>query len=132
MLVNLSVTIMEITVSVAFIQLEVSVALMQVTVPTANMWMTIFITIMQMVYSAVHYAHDWFCCNYAGNCFCYSHIGKVSSSNFIFLSLTHTFDQINKKKKHLKGILSVVHFNTFLNILPTLRYFEGRNYIQIG
>ena len=28
--------------------------------------------------------------------------------------------------------MSGLHFTTFVNILPKLRYFEGRNYIQIG
>ena len=39
----------------------------------------------------------------------------VSSSNFIFLCLTPTFHSL--------------HFTTFVNILPKLRYFVGRNYI---
>ena len=42
----------------------------------------------------------------------------VSSSNFIFLCLTPTFHSL--------------HFTTFVNILPKLRYFEGRNYISIS
>ena len=55
----------------------------------------------------------------------------VSSSNFIFLSqLTPTFHKIDKKT--FKGIISCLHFTTFVNILPKLRYFVGRNYIQIS
>ena len=76
MLVDLFVTIMQVTGSVAVIQLEVSAAHMQVTVSATNMWVTIFIVIRQMgvsvavtqvVFSAVHYAHGCVCCNYAGN-----------------------------------------------------------------
>ena len=48
MLVDLSVTIMQVTVSVAVMQLEVSEAHIQVTVSATNMWVTIFIVIMQM------------------------------------------------------------------------------------
>ena len=52
---------------------------------------------------------------------------RVSSNNFIFLSLTfHKVDQ-----KIFKCIISGLHFTTFVNILPKLRYFEGRNYIEI-
>ena len=39
----------------------------------------------------------------------------------------HAIDQ-----KRFKGIISGLHFTTFVNILPKLRYFEGRNDIQIG
>ena len=35
-------------------------------------------------------------------------------------------------QKTFKGIISGLHFTTFVNILPKLRYFEGRNDIQIG
>ena len=31
-----------------------------------------------------------------------------------------------------KRIISGLYFTTFVTILPKLRYFEGRNYIQIG
>ena len=55
----------------------------------------------------------------------------ASSSNFIFLSPTgilfHKIDQ-----KTFKGITSSLHFTTLANILPKLRYFVGRIYIQIG
>ena len=34
--------------------------------------------------------------------------------------------------KTFKGIISGLHVTTFVTILPKLRYFEGRNYIQIG
>ena len=47
-LVDLPVTIMQVTVSVAIMQLEVSAAHMQVTVSAANMWVAIFTVIMQM------------------------------------------------------------------------------------
>ena len=50
---------------------------------------------------------------------------SVLSSNFIFLSLVPTFHKIDKK---IKGISSL-HFTTFINVLPKLRYFVGRNYI---
>ena len=39
----------------------------------------------------------------------------------------HEIDQ-----KTFKGIISGLHFFAFVNILPKLGYFEGRNYIQIG
>ena len=83
MLVDLFVSIAQVTDSVAIIQLEVSAAFMQVKVFAANKWVTIFIEIMQMgisvaimqvVFSAVHYAHYHFYCNCAGDCFCCSYV----------------------------------------------------------
>ena len=76
MLVDLSVTIMQLTVSVAIMQLEVSAAHVQVTVSAASMQMAIFtvirqmgdsVAIMQVVFSAMHYAHDCLHGNYAGD-----------------------------------------------------------------
>ena len=122
MLVDLSVTIMQVTVSVAVIQLEVSAAHMQVTVSATNMWITIFIvimqmgvsvTIMQVLFFAVHYAHD-----------CFKQQFHIPFSNWQPL---HKIDQ-----KTFKSIISGLHFTTFVNILPKLRSFEGRNYIHIG
>ena len=89
---------------------------MQVTVSSVNMWVTIFIVIMQMgvyvaimqvIFSAVHYAHDCVSCNYACESF-------------------HKVDQ-----KTFKCFILGLHFTTFVHILPKLRYFEGRNYMQI-
>ena len=31
-----------------------------------------------------------------------------------------------------KAIISGLHFTTSVNVLPKLKYFEGRDYIQIG
>ena len=99
MLVDLFVAITHVTVSVVIMQLEVSAAFMQVKFSAANMWVTVFIeimhmgvsvAIMQVVFSTVHYANDYFYCNYLGDCFCCSLYVTVSSSNFIFLSLTDT------------------------------------------
>ena len=36
--------------------------------------------------------------------------------------MTPTFHKIDRKK--FKGIISGLHFTTFVNILPKLRYFE--------
>ena len=44
--------------------------------------------------------------------------------------MTASFHKIDQKT--YKGIISSLHFSTFLNILPKLRYFEGKNNIQIG
>ena len=43
--------------------------------------------------------------------------------------MTASFHKIDQKT--FKGIISGLHFSTFLNILPKLRYFEGKNDIQI-
>ena len=43
---------------------------------------------------------------------------------------TASFHKIDQKI--FKGIISGLHLTTFVNILPKFRYFEGRNYIQIG
>ena len=54
----------------------------------------------------------------------------VSSSNFTFLSLVpipHKIDQ-----KTYKGITSSLHFTTLVSILPKLRYFVGRIFVQMG
>ena len=57
----------------------------------------------------------------------------LSSKISIFLSLTGTHPLFKKlNRKTFKGIISGLHLTTFVNILPKLRYFEGRNYIQIG
>ena len=44
--------------------------------------------------------------------------------------MTASFHKIDQKT--FKGIRSGLHFTTFVNILPKLQYFEGRNDIQIG
>ena len=55
----------------------------------------------------------------------------VSSKNFIFLSLTLTFHKIDQKT--FKGIVSGLHFTTYVNTLPILRYFVSRrNPIKIS
>ena len=54
----------------------------------------------------------------------------ASSSNFIFLSLTFIFHKIDQKTS--KGIISSLHLTTLVNILPKLKYFVGRIYVQIG
>ena len=36
------------------------------------------------------------------------------------------------EQKTFKSVITGLHFTTFVNILPKLRYFEGRNDIQIG
>ena len=140
MLVDLSVKIMQVTVSVAIMQLEVSAAHMQVTVSAANMWVTIFIVIMQMgvsvavmqvVFSAVHYAHECFYCNYVAHSLFYSSTGEFQVTiSYSFLLQTYSFHKIDQKT--FKGIMSGLYFTTFVNILPELINFEGRNYMQIG
>ena len=95
---------------------------MQVIVSAANMWVTVFIvimqmgvsvTIMQVVFSAVHYAHDF----------------QVTIS-YSVLKLTASLQKIDQKT--FKSVISGLHFTTFVNILLKIRYFEGRNDIQIG
>ena len=54
----------------------------------------------------------------------------ASSSNFIFYSLASIFHKIDQKT--FKGIISGLHLTTLVNILPKLRYFVGRTYIQIS
>ena len=102
MLMDLSVTIMQVTVSVAIMQLEVSAAHMQVTFSATNMWYFLQ---------------------------CIMHM-TVSSNNFIFRSLTASLHKIDQKT--FKSVISGLHFTTFVNILPKLRYFASRNDIQIG
>ena len=133
MLVDLSFVIMHVTGSVAIIQLEVFAALLQVAVSALNMWVTIFIAfmqvgvptaIMQVLLSAVH---SCIYCKIQVSVSVISVYVTLSSNNFIFLSLTGTH-KIDRKT--FKGIISGLHFTTFVNILPKLRYFQGRNYIQ--
>ena len=81
-LVDLFISIMQVTVSVEIMQLEtllqhlcrwkflqwILIEIMQVEV---------FVAIMQVVFSAVHYAHDYFYahdCFYAADCFCCSYV----------------------------------------------------------
>ena len=47
----------------------------------------------------------------------------------MLLSLTAYFHKIDQKT--FTSIISGLHFNIFVNILPKLRYFEGRNDIQV-
>ena len=54
----------------------------------------------------------------------------VSSSNFIFLSLVPIFHKIDQKT--YKGITSSLHITTLVSILPKLRYFVGRIFVQMG
>ena len=58
MLVDLCVTIMQVTVSVAVIQLEVSTENMSLTIFIVIMQMGVSVAVMQVVFSAVHYTHD--------------------------------------------------------------------------
>ena len=66
----------QVLLSITGLLVDLSVTIMQVTVSAANIWVTIFIVIMQMgvsvaiirvVFFAVHYAHDCFHCYYAGD-----------------------------------------------------------------
>ena len=74
MLVDLFVSIAQVTDSVAIIQLEVFAANKWVTIFIEIMQMGISVAIMQVVFSAVHYAHYYFYCNCAGDCFCCSYV----------------------------------------------------------
>ena len=98
-------------------------------------WVTIFIVfiqvgvsvaIMQVVLSAVH---NCFYCKMQVTVSVMAMQVTLSSNNFIFLSLTPTFLKIDRKT--FKGIISCLHITTFVNILSKLRYFKGRNYLQI-
>ena len=112
---------MQVTVSVAIMQLEVSAAHKQVAVSETNMWMTIFIVIKQM----------GVCYNYTGGISCSAlciWLFQVTIS-YSVLYLTVSLHKIDQKT--FKSIISSLHFTTFVNILPKLRYFEGRNDIQI-
>ena len=53
----------------------------------------------------------------------------VLINNLIFLSLTASFHKIDHKT--FKDIVSGLRFTTFVNILPKLRYFEGRSYNKL-
>ena len=83
-----------------------------------------------------NYTSDYIYCIFAGFEVVFSVTGmlvdlSVTSSNFIFRSLTDSlFHKIDQKT--FKSVISGLHFTTFLNILPKLRYFEGRNDIKIG
>ena len=44
--------------------------------------------------------------------------------------MTVSFHKIDQKT--FKGIISGLHFTIFVNILPKLKYFEGRNDMQFG
>ena len=55
---------------------------------------------------------------------------KVSSNNFIFLSMAPTLCKIDRKT--FKSNISGFDFTTFVNILPELKYSKLRNYIHIN
>ena len=140
MLVDLFVAVMKVTVSVAIMQLEVSATLTPVTISAVNMWGTIFIDIMQVgvsvavmqvVFSTVNYAHDYFYCNYAHGSFRCSHVCD-SCKQHIYIHFSNWHPFFIKLTRKMKSIISSLHFTTLINILPKLRYFVGRSYIQIG
>ena len=81
--------------------------------------MGVYVAIMQVVVFAVHYAHDCFYCNFAGDSFFYSYVGDsfIWQFHIPFSNWQPLFIKVTRK-----------HFTTFVNILPKLRYFEGRNY----
>ena len=56
----------------------------------------------------------------------------VSSSNFIFLSLTDTHYSQNWPENIRGQKASNLHLTTLVNILPKVRYFVGRIYIKVG
>ena len=113
MLVDLSVAIVHVAIYVAIIQLEVSVGFMQVTVSASKMWVTIFIVFMQLGVSVVIIQ------------VALSEVHFQATILYSFLKLTPTFHKIDRNT--LKDIISGLHFTTSVNILPKLRYFEGRN-----
>ena len=99
---------------------------------TVIMWIGVSVAIMQVVFFAVYYACNCFYCNYAGDPFtlqlCRWQFQVTFSYSFLYLTASfHKLDQ-----KTFREIMSGWHFTTFINILPKLRYFESRNYIQIG
>ena len=56
-------------------------------------------------------------------------IMRVTLNSYVGDSFkTASFHKIDQKI--FKGIISGLHFTSFLNILPKSSYFEGRNYIQ--
>ena len=50
--------------------------------------------------------------------------------SYSVLRLTASFHKTDQKT--FKSIISGLHFTTSVNILPKLRYFEGKNDLQIG
>ena len=56
------------------------------------------------------------------------YVQKPLTDNFIFLSLKPNFHKIDQKT--FKVIISGLHFTTSVNILPKLRYSEGRNFTK--
>ena len=142
-LVDLLVAVMKMSVSVAIVQLEVSAALMQVKSSAANMWVTVFLKL--CTWESLLQSCKWYFLQ------CIKHMTisvlimqvpvsivamhvTASSSNFIFLSLTYIPPFFIKlTRKLIKALyISGLHFTTSTNILPKLRYFVGRIYIQIG
>ena len=89
-------------------QVVLSVTVMLMDLPVAIV--TVSVAIMQVVPSVVCTTVSVVKCR------------LLSSNNVLFLSLTLIFHKIDKKT--FKGILSGLHFTTFLNILPKLRYFR--------
>ena len=86
--------------------------------------------IMQVLRLFGDYKDNNFCCSYVGGSLCCSRGCDCFCCNYhpvrSFCS-TYASD-----RKTFKGILSGLHFTTFVNILPKLRYFEGINYIQLN
>ena len=80
MLVDLSVTIMHVTVSVVMIQLEVFTAPVNsfCSKYAADNFYCNYVdgslAVTQVVFSAVHYANECLHCNYAGDSFFYSYV----------------------------------------------------------
>ena len=110
-------------------QVGVSAAFMQVNICAANMWVTIFIVIMQVAASVAIMQAVFSAAYLQVTVSIVAIYVTVLSINFIFISLTPTFHKIDGKT--FPGIISSLHFTT-VNILPKLRDFVGRNYIQIG
>ena len=89
-------------------QVVLSVTVVVVDLSDAIMQVTVSVVVMHLEVSARTYAGD----------------------SLQLMQLTLTFHKIDQKT--CKCIISGLHFTTFVNIYLKLRYFEGRNYIQIG
>ena len=140
MLMDLFVSVTQMTVSVTIIQLEVCAALTQVKLSATHMQVIeimhveVSVAIMQLVFSAVHYAHDYFYCNYAGDCFCCSYVcDSFKQQLYIpFSNWYPFFIKLTRKHQKAEDIILNLHITTLVNILRKLRYFVGRIYIKVG
>ena len=131
--------------------LTLSIAIMQVLTSSAIIHVLVFYCNYVGGTFCNTYVGGSFCCSYEGDCFCCNYAVRgfcntYASKNFCIKYVGDSFTEIMQVESFLQSCrwyflhcithiaisLVIMQVATLINILPKLRYFVGRSYIQIG